>query len=257
VTAGTTRNWLILDPTFTHLITPLSSIGVGGEYQRLSYSPEDTSGHVPFNYYMGKVFYGWTQSPRMDFGVNVFGARYLAGTIDSNSTSGGVNGEMKYNWTQTLQSNVSVSYERTKFQETDPRTFEHTSNEWAAYFSTVYNGIASQYRVSIGRSIIPGANGGLFATDQVQAQYDRDYTQRLHFTTAIRAFRDRTITGPSTGNPRTYVTPFVKVQWMVTQRIFIAGSYSYIYQKYRNDLNSAEANRVAFTIGYSGLQRQR
>ncbi len=79
VNNDTVRNWLVLDPTFTHLLTPLSSVGVGGEYQRLSYSPEDTTSHVPFNYYMGKAFYSWTQTPRLDFVVGAFGSRYPRG----------------------------------------------------------------------------------------------------------------------------------------------------------------------------------
>ena len=46
VLVGTTRNYLILDPTFTHLLTPLSSIGVATEYQRMDWSPANTSGHA-------------------------------------------------------------------------------------------------------------------------------------------------------------------------------------------------------------------
>jgi hypothetical protein len=256
VTNDTVRNWLVLDPTFIHLLTPLSSIGVGGEYQKLSYSPEDTSSHIPFNYYMGKVFYGWTQTPRLDFTAGVFGSRYLAGTIDSRSTSGGVNGSMTYSWTQTLQTQASASYERVHFTETDPHDFDQTSNQWAASLSTTYNGVLSKYRASIGRSIVPGSNGGLFLTDQVQGQYDRDLTARLHVTGAIRYFRDRIVSSPGTSATRDYLTPFFKIQYMVTRRMFVAGTYTYVWQKYNTDPTGAAANRVGVSFGYQGLPKQ-
>jgi hypothetical protein len=256
VNQGTTRNWLILDPTYSHLLTPLSSIGVAGEYQRLTYSPDDASGHVPFNYYMGKLFYGWTQSQRMDFVVSGFGAKYLAGNIDSTSTTAGVNGSMKYSWTQVLQTQVSASYQREKTEETDPRVFDRTSNNWAGSVSTTYDGVTSKYRVSIGRSIIPGSNGGLYVTDQVQGQYDRDLTERLHITGAIRYFRDRTVNLPGNEDLRNYLTPFAKIQYMLTRTIFVAGSYTYVWQKYDVDPSGAAANRVALSFGYVGLPRQ-
>lgn len=257
VQTGTTRNWLILDPTFTHLITPLKSIGVAAEYQRLTFSPEDTTGHIPFNYYLGRAFYSWTQNARTDYTVSAFGSRYVAGTIDSRSTSEGVNGTMKYNWTQTLHSELSGTYERSKFEETSPNTFNQTSNSWAAEASTIYTGPIASYRVSIGRSIVPSAAGGLYATDQLRGQYDSDFTERLHFTGAVRYFRDRTIAGFRGNDTRDYLTSYVNLKWMMTRTVFLAGSYSYTRQKYRADPASADANRVSFTVGYAGLGRQR
>jgi hypothetical protein len=256
VNTSTTRDWLILEPKFSHLVTPLSSIGVAGQYQRLDYSNTDQSGHIPFNYYLGRVFYTWTQNQRSDFTVSAFGAKYLAGTIDSTSTTGGVSGAMKYSWTQTLQSDLSASYDRTHFIETDPRVFDKSSNQWAAAFSTTYNGISSQYRASIGRSIVPGANGGLYIVDQLQGQYDRDLTARLHVIAAIRYFRDRTVNSPSGIDTRNYATPYINVKYMLTRQLFVAGAYSYIYQKYQTDTNSAAANRISLTFGYTGLGRQ-
>jgi hypothetical protein len=256
IQVGTTRNWLVVDPTYSHLITPLSSIGVGAEYQRLTFNPQDTSGHIDFNYYLAKVFYAWTYSQRTDFTVSAFGSRYLAGSIDSNSTSGGVTGEMKYSWTQTLQSNLSTSYERVKFEETSPRDFSQTTNTWAASLSTVYTGPASSYRATIGRSIAPSAAGGLFSTDQVRGQYDRDFSERLHFMGALRYFRDHTVAGARGDDMRDYVTSTVKLQWMMTRRIFVAGAYTFLWQKYRASPSGADANVVSFQIGYKGIERQ-
>jgi hypothetical protein len=257
VQVGSTSNWLILDPTYSHTLTPLSRIGVSGEYQRMDFSATDTD-HVNYNYYVGRVFYAWTQSQRTDYSVSAFGSRYQATNIDSKSTSEGVSGDMKYSWTETLATDLSASYQRVKQDETTPRIFSQTSNTWGANLSTVYTGAGgvSSYRVIIGRTIAPSSAGGLFATDQIRGQYDRDFTERLHFTGALRYFRDHTVAGVRGNDTRDYLTNFVRLQWMMTRRIFIAGSYTYVYQKYRVDPNSASANVVSLQMGYKGLERQ-
>jgi hypothetical protein len=254
--AGVVRNWLILDPTYSHLITPLSSVGVGAEYQRMNYSPDD-SAHVDFNYYMGKVFYAKTIDMRTDFSIAAFGSKYNAGTIDSTSNSGGVQFTGGYNWSSTIESTLSVSYQRIKFEETDPRVLDQTSNAWGASFSTVYKAIAGDYRLTVGRSIAPSSLGGLYTTDQVRGQYDRDFTQRLRFTAAGRVFRDRTTSGVINDNARNYAAASIRLQYMLTPRLFMAGAYTYLYQKYTSDPTSADANVVQIQFGYKGLDRQR
>jgi len=254
---GTTRNYTIIDPTYTHLLSPLSAVGLAGEYQRMDYSPSDTSAHLDFQYYKGRLFYSRTIDLRTDYAIGVFGSKYQARNTDTHSTSGGLQFDGGYNWSQVLRSELSVQWQHTKLDETQPKFFDVSSNPWAASFSTVYKTQASSYRVSIGRTIYPSSAGGLYTTDQVRGQYDRDFTQRLHFTGAVRYFRDRTTTGVSGDTTRDYATANVQLQYMMTQRFFVAGNYTYIYQKYRVQPNSADTNVVSLTIGYRGLERQR
>jgi hypothetical protein len=258
VRVGTTRDYAVLTPTFTHLLTPLSSIGVATEYQRASFSPADTSSHINFNYYKGRLFYSKTIDLRTDVSIGAYGSRYEGGSIESHSTSGGVQLNGGYNWTQVLRSDLTVQWQRTKFQETSPRVAEETSNPWAATFDTVYNGQTSSYRFSIGRTIYPSSAGGLYTTDQVRGQYDRDFTERLHFMGALRVFRDRTTAAAVSGDTtRNFVTGTVRLQYMLTRTFFVAGAYSHNYQKYHFDPASAQSDIVQLSFGYRGLERQR
>ena len=261
IRVGTTRNYTILDPTFTHLLSPLSAIGIAAEYQRMDYSPSDTSGHLNFNYYSGRLFYSKTLDLRTDIAVGAYGSRYQAEAIDSHSTSAGLQFNGGYNWTEVLRSDLTVQWQRTKFQENRPQTdlfIDETSNPWAATFSTVYKEQISSYRFSIGRTIYPSSAGSLYTTDQVRGQYDRELSQRLHFMGAVRVFRDRQTTGVTHGtNTRNYATGTVKLEYMLTQRIFVAGNYTYVYQKYHLDPTSAQANVVSLSFGYRGLGPKR
>lgn len=257
VVVGTTLNYLVLDPTYTHLLTPLSSIGVAAEYQRADWSPSDTAGHLNFDYYLGRLFYAKTIDLRTDFSVGAYGSRYQASAIDSHSTSGGLQFSGGYNWTQVLRSNLTLQWQRTKLVENnDPHFFNVTSSPWGAAFTTVYKEQISSYSFSIGRTIYPSTAGALYTTDQVRGQYDRDFTQRLHFTGALRYFRDRTTTGVLGDNTRDYATGSVRMQYMMTPTFFVAGNYNYSWQKYRANPNSASGSVVSVSFGYRGLDRQ-
>jgi len=253
---GITRNFLILDPTFTHLITPLSSIGVAAEYQRMSYSPSDQSAHIDFNYYLGRVFYVWNLTPRLDATVGAFGSQYEAGSIDSHTTSGGAMFRTSYNWSEVLHSALSLQYQDSKLVETSPKTLSQNSRPWAAEITTVYESTISAYRLDVGRSIGPSAAGGLYTSDQVRGQYDRDLSRRLHFTGAVRLIHDRTIAGLNGNAGRDYTNAMVRLQWHLSPTLFIAGSYTNVWEKYRGETSGADGNVVTLQFGYKGLPRQ-
>ena len=248
---------MVFDPTYSHLITPLSSIGIAGEYQRLSYSPSDTTAHIDYNYYRARAFYAWTISPRTDAAISGFGSKYIASNIDSQSTSGGAEFELGYNWTQAIRSDLNVLAQQTKVDETSPRVVNATSHPWGATVETTYTGQTSSYRLVLGRTIAPSAAGGLYRTDQIRGQYDRDFTERLHLTGAVRYFRNRTFVGVQGNDTRNYATTTLKLQWMMSRTLFISGSYAFIWQKYQVDPSGADTNIVSLQVGYRGLGRQR
>jgi hypothetical protein len=253
---GVVRNYTILDPTFIHQLTPLSSIGIAGDYQRMDYSPSDTSAHADFNYYQGRLFYAKTIDVRTDFAVGVYGSRYTSGSVDSHANSAGVQVNGGYNWNQVLRSDLTVQWQRTQFEEGAPKVVDARTNPWAANLNTTYKQQISSYHFSIGRSIYPGSTGGLFRTDQVRGQYDRDFSERLSFTGALRYFRQRTILGASGDDTRKYGTGTVRLQYMMTRTLFVAGSYTYVWQQYHG-ADAAESNNVLLSFGYRGIQRQR
>jgi hypothetical protein len=256
INLGATRNYWDLLPTYSHNVTPLSSIGVGAEYQGMAYNPDDTSSHIDYSYYLGRLFYTWAYNARTDFTVSGFGSKYIASNIDSNSTSGGVQADARYNWSQAWHSDFSVLYSHTKQEETSPRVFSGSASPWGATIDTVYTGANYSYRAYLGRTIAPSSAGGLYTTNQARGQYDRDITPRLHFSGAVRYFRTQTVTKVIGDDTRDYVTATTKLQWMVTRTVFIAGAYTYVWQKYRVDPASADTNILSFQIGYRGLERQ-
>ena len=257
IAAGTTRNYYYLLPTWTHSLSPRSGLGLGAEYQRISYSQQDTSSHIDFNYYLAKAFYTHALSVRSDYSVSVFGSQYKADSIDSKTDSAGVSFNTGYNWTQTLRSSLTLGVQQTRAEASVSRVVNDTTHPWSAALSTVYTGQTGTFRVDVGRILAPGSAGGLYTTDQVRGQYDHDFSERLHFTGALRYFRTRTLSSVLGDDTRDYATANVGLQWMITRTIFVAGNAAYIYQKYRVEPTSADSNIITLTFGYRGLERQR
>jgi hypothetical protein len=252
---GTTRNYLIVDPTYTHQLTPLSSMGIAGEYQGIRYSPEDTNGHLDFNFYQARLFYARKLNLRTDFSVGGYYSRYEAGLVDSTSNAEGVQLAGGYDWTEILHSQLSVQYQDTKLESQSQNGV--TVRPWGASFSTVYKQEITSYTVSIGRSISPNSAGTLYNTDQIRGQYDRDLSARMHFTGAVRLLQDKAVSAAFGVDERRYANALVRLQYMLTETIFVAGNYSYTYQKYQTDPTEAQGHIIRLTFGYRGLKRQR
>jgi hypothetical protein len=254
---GVRRDYLILNPSYQHLLTPLSSVGLSGQFQRMSYNVEDQSGHIGFDYYQARAFYGQNINERLDFSVGAIGSSYNATSINAHATTEGVSLTSGYDWTPVLHSQLTAEVVHVKFDELSPKQIQSTGNAWASTFTTTYKEQISSYRILIGRTIFPSTAGGLFTIDQVLGQYDRDLTQRLHFLGALRYFREETTIGARGNDRRYYASGIVRMQYMMTQTIYVAGYVQHNYQKYSVQPNSAGSNMVGIAFGYAGLQRQR
>src|ERR1051326_4731607 len=104
----------------------------------MRYSPDDTTTHLDFNYYKARLFYAKTLDRRTDISVGAIADYYDSLSIDSRSHSVGAQASGGFNWSETLRSSLTLAYQQTKFDETDPRVLHETSNPWSAQFTTVY-----------------------------------------------------------------------------------------------------------------------
>ena len=257
ITVGATRDLLLLVPSYSYELSQRTDIGASATLQRIDYSPDDSNSHVDFDYYQGKGFVGWNLDQRTKLSVGGFASKYDAIDIDSQSTSYGVGVDLGKNWSPVLDSTLSITYQRTDIERTQPTLFEDKANAWGANFGTAYSGQTSRVRFDIGRQITPSGGGGLYESDQVRLQYERDVTQRLEFTAAGRYLRNRALSRDTVGNDRDYSRAEAGLRYMATRTFFIEASYEYTWQEYENAAASAADHSFALRFGYRGLPRQR
>jgi hypothetical protein len=253
---GATRESLILLPNYSYSITPLTAAGVSAIYQQLNYSPNNTFSAVDFDYYQAKAYLRWTLDRTNDLTLGGYGSKYNATHFDSRATAGGGTLTLDTSWSPLLSTSAGVVYQRTNIDTTIPSPLKKVANPWGATFSAVYKAALDQFRMDAGRVVTPSGGGGIYVNDQLQFQYDRNFTQRLLFTGAVIARRDRGLTSNVSGDDRTYVRTVVDLKWMIRPTWYVEGGYQYMWQKYQLDPDGAANNRIYIRFGYQGRDRQ-
>ena len=253
---GATRESLILMPDYSYSITPLTAVGVSAIYQQLKYTPDNSTSAVDFNYYQAKAYLRWTLDQRNELTLGGYGSKYDATHFDSRATAGGATLTLDTSWSPLLSTSAGVVYQRTNIDTTIPSPLQKVANPWGATFSAVYKAEVDQFRMDAGRVITPSGGGGIYVNDQLQFQYNRNLTQRLQFTGAVIALRNRGLTSNVSGDDRTFVRTVIESKWMITPTWYVQGGYQYMWQRYELDPDGAANNRIYIRFGYQGRDRQ-
>ena len=188
------------------------------------------------------------------------GSGSLAGQVwnnESRATGTGGTIDLDTSWSPLLSTTISVVYQRTRVDMTVPTVLNSVANAWGATLGAVYKAQASEVRLNLGRLITPSGGGALYVADQVRSEYDRNLSERLSFTGAVIALRNRGLTANVIGADRTYVQTVVELEWMMAPTWFLQGGYQYMWQKYQFDPTGAANNRIYIKVGYQGRGPQR
>jgi hypothetical protein len=255
-TMGSTRTSLILLPKYSYYVTPLTTIGVSGTYQKLTYSPSNSYDAVDFNYYQTQVFVEWALNQNNDVSVGIYGSDYEATHYHSNAVAEGASLGLHTNWTPLLDTDASVVYQRTQIDTSIPSPLHSTEEPWGASVSATYKNQLNQLKINIDRLITPTGGGGIYINQQAQLLYIRDINPRLQFTGATIAMRNHGLTSNVSGDDRTFVRTAVELKWMFTPTLYVQGGYQYMWEKYEVNPDGAANNRVYVTFGYQARERQ-
>jgi hypothetical protein len=257
VQVGVTRDYLILQPRYTHQVSQLISLGVSALYQTEFFTPSDLNGHVNFDYYLGQAFITRKFGERMVLRVGGIAARYEARDVVSTSNATGAELGMAYKWTEALKALIVVTWQHSDVNSTLTPAFQGTTDNWGASGELAWIRSDSTFRLNLGRTITPGSAGGTYSADQLHVQYDRKFSERLSGVVAGRAVATRGLWANIDSSDRNYVTTDLSAKWMLTRTWIVQGGYNYFWQKYRTNPLTAHSNSVYLQIGYQGLPPQR
>lgn len=256
VNVGVTRDNFIVEPKYSYNITPLVSIGASSVLETLSYSHINSNNLIDFNYYQGQVFVSQSLGARASISLGEYVARYQARNLDSNATSTGETVDFDYRWSPVIRGEMSLVYQASNIDQTQPGIVRARTATWGASYGGIWQLPTAQFRLNVGRTITPSGAGGLYTNEQAQSQYDRNLTERLSFSGAVLFLHSVGETADFRNVDRNYATTDLSLMWMMTRTWFVQGGYSYAWQRYLADPNSAANNRAYLRFGYRGLPRQ-
>jgi hypothetical protein len=255
VFVGVTRNLGYVAPSYSYQLTNLVGAGVSALYENITYSSDVAASNVNFNFYQGNGYLNWTLTQRAGMSLGGYVSRYDATNLDSTANSYGETLSFTYSWSQLLNSSLAVAYQTADLNE--PSVLKETVSDWGATFGLGYNGETSRLRLNLGQSITPSSFGTLYLADQIQLEYDRNVTERVTFTGALRGIRTAGVSSNLSGDNRNYVQGNLLLKWMITRTWFLQGGYVYVWQKYQDVTQSADNNLILIKFGYQGLPRER
>jgi len=253
---GATRQSEYVLPSYTYSLTPLLGAGVSGLYQKVNYSPDDANRFVDFDYYQGKAFLVWTLNQRSDLTFGGYANKYEATRIDSNGNSAGGSVDLNTSWSPLLTTRASVVLQHSNIETGLPQVFDASVNTWGGSLSAIYKGTTQQFRADLSRILTPSGGGSVYVNEQLQAQYDKNFTPRLSVTAAEIYLRNRALTENESGDGRNYLRTLVEMKFMLARTWYIQGGYQYLWQKYELSPDGAANNRIYIRFGYQGLNRQ-
>ncbi len=256
-TVGATRDSAFVVPSYNFRFSPLLAATVTGIYQKVNYSPNDSSGHVDFEYYFGKAAASWTFSPRSELSFGGFGSKYEATRYNSNATGSGAVVDFDTNWTPILSTTFEAVYQHTDINTSIPPPLITTSNAWGATASVAYKTQISRLRLDAGRMITPSGGGAVYTADQIKTQYDRDLSERLSVTGAVIGLKNSSLVASQNANDRKYLETVLEMKWNLTRTWYLQGGYQYSWEKFDIYQTGAANNRVYIRVGYLGLPPQR
>ena len=254
---GQTRTSLGVRPTFEHEITERARIGMFVDWLTAKYdADEGEPTRTDYDFGLVDGYFTWAVGPNSDFTVGAYASKYEAD--DEIETTDAIGGRLgyTYRWNDTDGLEATVNYERNETEALVPVAFEETSSEVGGSLTAFRELEISEWRFSVGRYFVPTGDSGKAVIDRFRLQYDRLFSERLSFRGAARYDSRTGVSELNAGNDRDYARVDLSLKWLITQKWYVGGGYSYIWEDREQAVSDAQNNRFFVNFGYQGLSQR-
>jgi hypothetical protein len=256
ISTDTTRSIVTLVPNYTYDLTQRLNWNLTGTYQDMLYTGTYADLYSSYDYYRGGTSLGWAFDPRLDTSLGVFGSRNTAKNDSGSVNSGGVTLDFNYKWSKLFNGRLELTGEHDSTSFLKPIMAKEGTNSAGATFTMLHKGEISTVQLSAGRTFTPSGSGGTFQADQLQAQYNRDFSPRLSLEAAGRAIRYTSLSSIYASSRYDYVNIEAMLRWMVARTWYVKGGAEYYHEKFAGSVGPANNGMLYAGFGYEGLGRQ-
>ena len=254
--AGETRDLIFLQPKYRYTVNQRLSVGVDAMYEMVDYSSDARTGRTSYDFVKGGGSIGWTATERLSYGAGVYVSRYEGRDEDLHSDGVGLTLDVNYKIREGLDASLQLIADRNEIEGVRAVAFRDDTSGVGAAVTVVSTGPVSNLRLSAGRTFSPSGNGGVFAVNQFQIQYDRRFSQRLTWRNGVLFYQDRSIADALEAGDRDYLSAGTWLRWSMTRTWFIEGGLRHVREEDVASKRSASNTSVALSAGYLGLGRR-
>ena len=251
-----------LRPEYIHEFTERVGAGVSAIYQTVNFDSDGPTTRRDNDYLQGEGFLTWKLDQRTDLRTGLYGARYKTDDDTNQTDAKGVSLMLQRSWTQSLSGFVQLNAERTEVDSVviangtpvGPGTTDK-SNSWGFTVGGYRLTPVSQTYLAAGRTLTPSFAGARAEVDELHLEYNRNLSERMMLTSALRGTRSRSQGGDGSDDNDDFVGE-VGARYLITRTWYVAGGYSYIWQRFQADDTSGHDNVFRIRFGYYGLPPQ-
>jgi hypothetical protein len=258
ILVGETRQRFQLNPTYDYDVTERVSMGVGLDYQNVSYdvdSGPSTRTDYDFTIVDGSV--AWSLTPQSQIGAGVYASQYQAKDDSGETDAYGAGVGYSYKWSDVTGFEAQLFYESNDVTVNEPVRSEESTSGWGGSLTAYRKLEVSQWRFALSREYIPTGDGGKSESDLLRLQYNRDFSDRLSFLGIGRYELRNALTETGGGDDRDFARVDVSLEWLFTETWYVRGGYSYVWLDRQSTAGAADNNKLFVSVGYQGLRRQR
>lgn len=253
-TIGQTRTTIGVRPTYEYRLSERTTIGTSVDYIATRYdADEGPTTRTDYDYGVVDGYLTWAVSSRGSLTAGAYASRYE--TTDDVEKTDAVGGRLgyAYRWSDTDGIEAAINYERNDTETLLPILFEESSSDIGGTLTAYRVLEVSEWRFSVGRWFIPSGDNGKSITDRFRLQYDRQFSPRLLFRGEGRYETRSAISELNQGNDRDFARADLSLKWMITQKWYVGGGYSYLWEDREQAVSDADNNRFFINFGYQGL----
>ncbi len=242
-----------LRPEYVHSFTERVGAGLRGLYQTVNFDSDSTTTRRDNDYGQLEGFLSWKLDQRTELRTGVYGTNAETDDKTSKTNATGLSAQLQRTWSPSMSGFVMLNAERTKVENAG--TSSESSNSWGLMVGGYRYTPLSRSTLSAGRSLSPSYSGSRVVVDEVRVQYDRDLTERLIWSTALRTYRSRA-QGREDDQDTDFARGDLELRWRMTPTIYVGGGYSYVWQEFTVANKTGHDNQFLVRIGYLGLPPQ-
>jgi hypothetical protein len=248
-----------LDVGFNTEFTLSQRTNFGVELSRIDvgYPDSTTRARTPFDDNRVALVLTRLADRRNEVRARFYASDYHADLNNNDTNAFGVQGEFVRPLSETWTLNFSAGVARTDYTFTDSlgQIVSNANNGFIFDVALDKHSPLTTWSINVGKSLDPNSNGFLSTRDDVQAQVDHKFTQRLTLTAGLRASQVQSVAESVVNDQRDYYRATFQVAWAMTRRWQVTAGFDRLTEEF-NDNSEATSDAISVGIRYQGLSQQ-
>lgn len=253
------RNRAIVAPYANFAITERSGLGLEARYLDLTYSGAQFPGRSDISETLFGISVSRTIDDRTEASARLYASDFTAVVTQNETRTVGVEGRFSRELNEIWSFNLAAGIQRSAFAFL---AFDGTPIDNAAANYTFALGFGKQtetsaFALDLLRTTNPSATGYLTERNEFRILYQRQMSQRLTASAALRAIQARALDESERVSGRDIARLSLALKWAFTPTWSLNFGYEAVSQDFVDRLRAdGEANLIAIGISYQGRARQ-